>query len=217
MVCVIDWLPNATTRLGYEGGPHGMRDMSPSSAILARRALHIEIVPFADILISRLRDDPALVHTLTADQFEELICDRLAAMGLEPRRIGRYNQRDGGIDVLFWPKAPRSFPFLGAAQIKHRTLRRNVGPSVVREFSATIANQCINAGIIVTNALFTADAHWFAREHAKLLRLRDFEDIKRWIYDDFTSNHEWREIPSSIVLAPGLRVEIRSEPTRSID
>lgn len=78
----------------------------------------------------------------------------------------------------------------------------------MREFAAVIANHPINAGLVVTNTTSTPDARWFARERAKLLRLRDFEDLKRWIANDFASEHEWREFPPSIELAPGLVVKL---------
>jgi hypothetical protein len=172
--------------------------------------VQVELIPFGEIPAAKLRDDPTAIHNLTPDEFEQFICERLFAMGLEPKRVGRYNQRDGGIDVLFWPRVWRNSPFLGAAQVKHHISSRNVGPSTVREFAAVIANHSINAGLIVTNTSFTPDARWFAQERAKLLRLRGFEDIKRWIADDFASEREWREIPTSIELAPGLIVSLKS-------
>jgi Restriction endonuclease/Ribbon-helix-helix protein, copG family len=183
----------------------------PSTSWASPPTIRIEIVPFGEILAAKLRDDPTAIHNLTPDEFEQFVCERLFAMGFEPKRIGRYNQRDGGIDVLFWPKVWRNFPFLGAAQVKHHTTFRNVSPPTVREFAAVIANHPINAGLIVTNTSFTPDARWFAQERAKLLRLRDFEDIKRWIENDFASEQEWREIPASIELAPGLVVKLNRD------
>ena len=183
------------------------RRSSPSSPA---RAVQVELIPFGEVLAAKLRDDPNVIHNLNPEEFEQFICERLFAMGFEPQRVGSYNQRDGGIDVLFWPRVWRNFPFLGAAQVKHRRLSRSVGPPAVREFAAVIANHPINAGLIVTNTSFTPDARWFAQERAKLLRLREFEDIKRWIADDFTSDQEWREIPKSIELAPGLIVKLKS-------
>ena len=61
----------------------------------------------------------SLLHQISPEQFEEFICDRLYAMGLEPKRIGEINRKDGGVDVIFWPRLGGAFPFLGVAQIKH--------------------------------------------------------------------------------------------------
>lgn len=174
------------------------------------RPLRIELVEIGEPLSEKLISDPAAIYSLSPAQFEELICDRLAAMGFEPRRVGHINQKDGGIDILFWPRFNTSFPFLGAAQVKHHShsLKRE-GPATVREFSGVMTNQPFNAGLLVTNTTFTPDAEWYARERAKLIRLRDFTDIRRWLIGNFTDEAEWREIPSSIELCPGVVVKIR--------
>jgi hypothetical protein len=66
-----------------------------------------------------------------------------------------------------------------------------------------------NAGLLVTNTAFTPDAEWFAREHARLLRLRGFSDIGRWLELDFSDDAEWREIPREIEVCPGVVIPIR--------
>ena len=138
------------------------------------------------------------------------MCDRLFAMGLDARRTGNVNQKDGGIDIVFWPRSPSTFPFLGAAQIKHHErLKRQEPASTVRDFAGAIAPHSFNAGLIVTNTSSSADAEWFAREHAKLIRLRDFADVRRWLTNNFTAEAEWREIPRSIELCPGTVIRIR--------
>ena len=40
------------------------------------------------------------------------------------------------------------------------------------------------------------------------LRLRDFEDLKRWLKGQFDSEFDWREIPDVISLAPGITVPV---------
>jgi hypothetical protein len=131
-------------------------------------------------------------------------------MGFEPLRVGPTNRKDGGIDVVFWPRLSGAFPFLGAAQVKHHhDMSIKEGPATVRDFAGVIAGHEFNAGIIVTNTSFSPDAQWFARERAKLLRLRDFTDIRRWMFNNFSDEAEWREIPKSIELSPGIIVKIR--------
>jgi hypothetical protein len=187
-----------------------MSQVAQPKQVLLLEPLRVELVGIGRLLSDRLAIDPALVHSLTPGQFEELICDRLSAMGFEPRRIGETNRKDGGIDVVFWPRLSTAFPFLGAAQIKHhRNPQRNEGPSTVREFSGAIADHPFNAGLLVTNTAFSPDAEWYAREHARLIRLRGFVDIRRWVLGNFSDDAEWREIPSSIELCPGVVVKIR--------
>ncbi|HEV2720519.1 MAG TPA: restriction endonuclease [Thermoanaerobaculia bacterium] len=159
---------------------------------------------------AQLCADPSLIHQLTPDQFEELVCDRLFEMGLEPRRIGATNQRDGGIDVVFWPRERNVFPFLGAAQVKHRTdPTKKESPAAIRDFAGAMSAHPFNAGLFVSNTSFTPDAKWFARERAKLIRLRGYDDIRRWLAGNFQDEAEWREIPSTIELCPGVTIRVR--------
>jgi hypothetical protein len=150
------------------------------------------------------------MHRLTPSQFEELICDRLDAMGFEPKLVGGTYRKDGGVDIVFWPRSRSSFPILGAAQVKHHrqgSSREGVGS--VRDLAGTIAAHPFNVGFLVTNTSFTPDAEWFAREKAKLLRLRGFTDIRRWLSGNFSDCEEWRELPESIEVCPGVVVPIR--------
>lgn len=174
------------------------------------RPLRVELVEIGKLLLPKLCEDPSQVHQLTPDQFEELICERLFAMGLEPKRTGNINSKDGGVDIVFWPRQPTAFPFLGAAQVKHhRGQSTREGSATVREFAGAISAHPFNAGLLITNSSFTPDAQWFARERTKLIRLRDMNDIRRWLFNNFTADSEWREIPRSIELCPGTVISIR--------
>ncbi len=101
-------------------------------------------------------------------------------------------------------------PIPGSGQMKyHATPYIAEGPATVREFAGVMSGHTFNAGIIVTNTAFSPDAQWFAREHAKLIRLRDFKDIRRWMFGLFDDSAEWRELPSGIEVCPGIFVKIR--------
>lgn len=202
--------------------PGKLRKWGPAAAFIRQERaprlvepVAIQLYSAGPALTSALRADPSVLHELSPGQFEELVCDRLYAMGLEPRRVGGVNQRDGGIDVLFWPRQPGAFPFLGAAQVKHRRKpRRREGPGVVREFAGALTLHPIQVGILITNTSFTPSAEWFARQQTTPLRLRGFQDVRRWLSDSFDSDEEWREIPSSIEVCPGVEIEIG--PSRRI-
>jgi hypothetical protein len=172
------------------------------------RPIRVQLVGISDVLRQQLAKDPALMTTLSPSTFEELICDRLSAMGLEPRRVGTTNRKDGGIDILFWPRKA-TFPFLGAAQIKHhRSLGTTEGPASVREFAGALSRIPVTAGILVTNTTFTPDATWFANQLNGLVRLRQLPDVSRWLRDQF-GEEEWRELPESIELCPGVVIRLR--------
>lgn len=173
--------------------------------------VQVEVIQIGRLITQRLVADPREMHQLTPDQFEEFVCDRLYAMGFEPKRVGAINRKDGGLDVLFWPRLRAAFPFLGAAQIKHhRNPKRREGPETVRELAGAIAGHPISAALLITNTAFTPDAKWFAKERTKLIRLRGFDDMKRWIAGQFEHSDEWREIPTEIEICPGVVVPIRS-------
>ncbi|HEX6099573.1 MAG TPA: restriction endonuclease [Thermoanaerobaculia bacterium] len=172
--------------------------------------LRVELVSISSVLWQQLQADASTMHHLSPAEFEELICDRLFAMGFEPKRVGATNARDGGVDIIFWPRTSVPFPFLGAAQVKHRqNPRRKESSATVRDFAAAISGHPFNAGLLVSNTSFSADAEWFARERAKLVRLRGFDDIRRWLLGKFDDDAEWREIPRCIQLCPGVIVDIR--------
>ena len=63
---------------------------------------------------------------------------------------------------------------------------------------------------MVTNTTFSKDARWLADQvgNKAFLRLRDFEDLKRWLRGQFGSEFDWREIPDVIELAPGITIPV---------
>lgn len=131
-------------------------------------------------------------------------------MGLDLRRTGDTYTKDGGIDILFWPRNSSAFPFLGAAQVKHRSNPQKAESSAtVRDFAGVLAGNPFSVGLIVTNGHFSPDAAWFAKEKAQLLRLRDFQDVRRWITNNYSSDEEWREIPKSIEICLGITINLR--------
>ena len=164
----------------------------------------VSVVEFSRELLAQLKRDPTELLKLTPDQQELLLCDRLDAMGLEPKRVSSIYVPDGGIDILAWPRKPAAFPFLIGVQSKHheRSWSGKVGPTEVREFDAVIRNRRLQAGLLVTNTSFTPCAAWEIENHKHIIRLRDFEDLRRWIEDNFVDEAEWREIPERIEYAP---------------
>jgi hypothetical protein len=169
--------------------------------------VRVELVDVTHALLERLRLDPNEIYRIGEEQLEELVCDRLTAMEFETRRTGRANRKDGGIDIFFWNEGP--FPILGAAQVKHhRAHNRSNGPDVIRDFRGVLAVHPVQFGVVITNTTFTADARWFADHEQGLIRLRDGEDLRRWINDQFVDDEFWRTVPAKIQLCPGVEIEI---------
>ncbi|RPJ39369.1 MAG: restriction endonuclease, partial [Planctomycetaceae bacterium] len=192
---------------GYfeEHRPAGQLEFSFEEQVI--QPVRVELVDVSQVLLERLRLDPDEMNRISASQFEEFICERLSAMGFEARQVGHTNRKDGGIDVVFWNHGP--FPVLGAAQVTHhRDHRRSNGSPVVRDFCGVLATHPFQFGLVVTNTTFTADARWFVDHQQGLVRLRDGEDLRRWIYDEFVTDEQWRTLPRRIELCPGIVVDI---------
>lgn len=169
----------------------------------------VQLVNATPQLLEELRKDYSRIHDLPPDKFELLICDRLSQMGHDVQQVGSTYERDGGVDIVAVPVKPTPFPYLLAVQVKHhRTASRKTGPTDVKNLQAVVASSSFNAGLLVTSTTFTPTAHWFAAHLGNLVRLRDMNDLKRWIWDDFADPAEWREIPSEIELSPGITVKI---------
>jgi len=169
--------------------------------------VRVELVDVTHVILERLRLHPNEIYDISEEQFEELVCERLSAMSFEARRTGRTNRKDGGIDIVFWNEGP--FPILGAGQVKHhRSCRKLIGPDVIRDFRGVLATHPVQFGVVITNTTFTPDARWFADHHRGLIRLRNGEDLRKWINDDFVTDEFWRTVPAKIELCPGVEIEI---------
>ena len=77
-------------------------------------------------------------------------------------------------------------------------------------------SQPVRGGVLVTNTDFTADVSWFARHLGHIISLRGFDDLSRWIYDDFAVKEPLRDIPDVLELRPGLVVNMHDELTGRI-
>jgi len=158
-------------------------------------------------LLAALRQSMDVIHQISPEQFELLVCDRLDAMGFEVRRTGHAFAPDGGVDIISWPKMS-TFPYLFAVQVKHRRHRAKIGPEPVRGLMAALNSSPFDAGLLVTNTTFTPSAKWWAQHGPRILRLRDLEDLRRWISGNFIEG-SLRELPKEIELAPGITVRLR--------
>jgi hypothetical protein len=174
----------------------------------------IRVVTISQEIIARLAANPADLAQLSPEGFEVLIADRLSAMGLGVRRVRSTNAWDGGIDMVAWPERNASIPYLLAVQAKHSRVDRAVPQSVVRDLRGVLSTAPFDVGLVVTNTRFSPNAHWYAEQGPKIVRLRGFEDLVRWLRADFTHETIERDLPKEILLGPGLRVPIgsRREP-----
>jgi transcriptional regulator with XRE-family HTH domain len=169
----------------------------------------VRVVEFSPNLLRFLQEDPTRLRSLTPDQFERLVAERLDRMGYNVTLTGPTNRKDGGIDLIAVPKLASLGSYVIAGQVKHHRGDQTTSVDAVDRLLAW-KDSVFRAGLLVTNTSFTKDAVWKAHNdgNAHFLRLRDFTDLKRWLQDQYGSEEDWREIPDRIELAPGIVIEI---------
>lgn len=169
----------------------------------------VTLTDFSDEFLAWLLEDVERLKSLSPEKFQLFIADRLECFGLQAQIVGDVCRKDGGVDIVAYPEGS-AVPFLIGVQAAHHRTNRKTPVGKVRDFHGVLAssNSPFHIGMIVTNTSFTPDAEWFAQNNQKLLRLRDLQDLKRWLREDFVNEHEWREIPDQIELAPGIRIRV---------
>jgi len=169
----------------------------------------VRIVDVSPELLRELRQNPEAIHALTPDKFELLVADLLRRMGYLVSLTGSTFSRDGGIDLVAVPRNPVPGGFLIAGQVKHHRNRGNVSRADVDRLLAW-KGAPFHIGLLATNTAFSRDARWLAEleSNKTFLRLRGFEDLSNWIKGEIWSPTEWRELPKSIQLAPGVSVRV---------
>jgi transcriptional regulator with XRE-family HTH domain len=173
------------------------------------RTALVRFVDFSPDLLRFLQEDPTLLRSLTPDEFECFVAERMDRMGYNVTLTGASNRKDGGIDLIAVPKSANVGSIVIAGQVKHHRGDQNTGRDAVDRLLAW-KDSYFGVGLLVTNTAFTHDAVWIAQQerNARFLRLRDFTDLKRWLEGRFGEEEDWREIPDRIELAPGVVIEI---------
>lgn len=165
----------------------------------ARVSASVRILSATKPLIKSLQEDPSRLIGLTPEEFELLICDRLEAMGLKVQKVGHAYRRDGGVDIIAFDRA-RPFSGLLAVQTKHSTVKKSVSARAVKDMRAVLQAAPFDAGVVVTNTSFTPDARWWAENRGQIIRLRDIDDVRRWILGKFVADRELTGFPDKIKL-----------------
>jgi transcriptional regulator with XRE-family HTH domain len=177
--------------------------------VLPQRTALVRVVDLSPALLRFLEEDPERLRSLGPDQFETFVADRLDRMGYDVALTGAITMRDGGVDLFAVPKAANLGSVVVAAQIKHHRGNQKSGREDVDRLLSW-KGSAFGIGLLVTNTAFTRDAIWTAHKeaNASFLRLRDLDDLKRWLEGRYGDERDWREIPQRIELAPGVVIEV---------
>jgi hypothetical protein len=184
------------------------------------------VIDVTDVIIAAARQDFSIIDTdITPEQFELLICKFFKDCGYYVARPeGGALKKDGGIDIYVCPNiATNLAPFFIGIQVRQKQYGNNIPPDDIRDFDSAIQrSQLASIGMFVTNTTFTPDARWFADKVQKSagfaqMRLRDRNDVLRWVHGKYVSHLDWREVPQSVEVAPGIKVKIDNPFHKKVD
>lgn len=182
-------------------------DFQPLKSYTAKSPLIARVVTATTTVLKLLKRDVDAVYALSPPLFEEFVCERLHAMGMNVRQVGHTYASDGGVDIIATPRES-TFPFLLAVQVKHHRERSlKTSPEPVKDMQAVLHSLPFHAGMIVTNTEFTPDALWWASKSPGKIQLHDIQSIRNWINGRFDLN-ALQNIPRQIQLTPRATVDI---------
>lgn len=135
---------------------------NPDEAVPVRPIMDFDMVDprFVDQQnVVRHLDSRTNLMDLTPTEFEHLVANLFAGMGLESKLTR--SSRDGGVDCIAYD--PR--PVLGGkVVIQAKRYRNTVGVSAVRDLYGTMLNEGASKGILVTTSGYGPDAFEFAKD-----------------------------------------------------
>ena len=70
----------------------------------SREPYIVALREFSSECLVRLDEDPKRIESLIPEKFQYLVADRLDQWGLEAQLVGKINERDGGSDLIAYPK-----------------------------------------------------------------------------------------------------------------
>jgi len=161
-----------------ERAQEALKDALNNAPIVAPTASMPRVAEIRHKLVTRLSREPEGLWTITARQFEELICEMLVADGYEATLTK--NTRDGGYDIAAY-KPSEWAPALFLVECKRYRPDRAVGVSYVRALHGVVDLNRANGGIMVSTSRFSKDAQTFANDMREKLALRDYNFVLDWL------------------------------------
>lgn len=130
-----------------------------------------------------LAQNPTELRNLHPRKFEEVIAEILQRFSYEIQLTKA--TRDDGIDIIAFSRSSLGIEEKYLVQCKRYSEQHKVGVSAVRDLLGVGSVESNTGLMIVTTSSFTSPAMELAgRENARWrLHLRDYENIKRWLYE----------------------------------
>ncbi|MCA9026790.1 MAG: restriction endonuclease [Planctomycetaceae bacterium] len=152
-----------------------------SSLLLPEDEQHARVIVsgVTDELLWQLSRMPERIHSLSPRAFEELVAQLLSDMGYNVQLTPR--QKDGGYDVLAEADLPAG-RILTLVECKKWSPNNPVSVEVVRGLYGVLNISNATHAMIATTSRFTRDAHQLQDSIKYQLSLKDFDDIKSWLW-----------------------------------
>ena len=118
----------------------------------------VRVVDFSPDLLRFLQEVPTHLRSLTPDQFEQFVAERLDRMGYNVTLTGALNRKDGGIDLIAVPKSANLGSHVIAGQVKHHQGDQKTGRESVDRLLA-LKDYHFGVGLLATNTTFHQGCH----------------------------------------------------------
>lgn len=122
-------------------------------------------------LLSKIAQNPKLLHECSPREFEELVCEMLDKKGYKVNLTSQ--TKDGGKDIIIVENNLLG-SFLIYVECKHYSPERPIGVNLVRELYGTISADEATAGLLITSSYFSKDAINFKNKVKHRISLMDY-------------------------------------------
>lgn len=142
--------------------------------------IEIEVSELNKELISYFARHPEQLRSVQPRQFEKIIFEILLDRGFDVRLTRMGGDEDRDILAVF--KSPSQGDVLTIVECKRWRPERKVGIAVVERFLYVMDKKDkAHYGIIATTSYFSRNTEPIAREWSQKLKLRDFNDLVKWL------------------------------------
>jgi hypothetical protein len=128
-------------------------------------------------LIEYCTQNAEVIDSLSGRQFESLMVSVYKNLGFEVEPVGRWNQADGGVDIIAVSYTDAGTPIKLAIQCK--TSKNRIQAKPIRELAGVLDTFQAHQGIVATTSKFTGPARQETEGHIWRMALQDRDDILR--------------------------------------
>lgn len=167
--------------VGRNGEPQFDQELLVVNSFAAQAPAAAEASPIASVrtltddLLRRLRRNPKELSQLHSGVFEELVAEIFKSEGYETEIIGRFNQPDGGVDIIAVRREIGGMTFRCAIQCK--CSGKSISAEPLRSLRGSMDRYQAPYGVLATTSFFTQPARDEVKAYLWMIGLRDYDNI----------------------------------------